>query len=182
MATATLLDPQISMRDLLEKQPGAQRALFKKYHIGGCASCGFRPDETLAQVCERNGNLPMDEVIAHLQQSQEEEDRMQISPAELAEKMRDDAGVKMIDVRTREEFEAARLEGATLFSQELLQEALMKWDRNAPVVFICHHGVRSLDAAAYFAGHGFTNVRSLTGGVDAWSTEIDPTVPRYHLE
>jgi rhodanese-related sulfurtransferase len=39
-----------------------------------------------------------------------------------------------------------------------------------------------MDAAAYFAGHGFTNVRALRGGVDAWSREVDPKVPRYELE
>jgi rhodanese-related sulfurtransferase len=50
------------------------------------------------------------------------------------------------------------------------------------VVFVCHHGVRSLDAAAFFAGHGFQNVRSMNGGIDAWSLEVDPELPRYHLE
>ena len=39
-----------------------------------------------------------------------------------------------------------------------------------------------MDAAAYFQGHGFTNVKSLRGGIDAWSAEVDPKLPRYHLE
>ncbi len=170
------------MHELLEIYPGAQRALFRKYHIGGCASCGFRPEETLAQVCERNEQLPVDEVIRHLDVSRDEDSKMQIAPAELAEHLRSGDGLKLVDVRTHEEFDAAHIDGSTLFSQELMQEMLMKWDRDQPVVFVCHHGIRSMDAAAYFAGHGFTNVKSLTGGVDAWSTEVDPNVPRYHLE
>ncbi|HZV35209.1 MAG TPA: rhodanese-like domain-containing protein, partial [Verrucomicrobiae bacterium] len=54
---------QSQMRDVLEVYPGAQRALFRKYHIGGCSSCGFQPTETLAQVCARNNNLNVDEVL-----------------------------------------------------------------------------------------------------------------------
>ena len=51
MTTApTALDPQLPMRDLLAVYPGAQRALFRKYHVGGCSSCGFAPTETLAQI------------------------------------------------------------------------------------------------------------------------------------
>lgn len=84
--------------------------------------------------------------------------------------------------RTREEFEAAHIEGATLFTQELMQEILSRWDPGEPMVILDHQGARSMDAAAFFAGHGFSNVRSLAGGIDAWSVEIDPSVPRYHLE
>ena len=57
----------------------------------------------------------------------------------------------------------------------------MGWPKHTPIVFCCHLGQRSLDAASYFAGHGFTEVRSMTGGLDAWSTEVDPSVPRYDV-
>ena len=53
----------MTMAELLEAYPGAQRALFRNYHIGGCASCGFRSDETLAQVCHRNDGLDPEEVV-----------------------------------------------------------------------------------------------------------------------
>ena len=71
MAPTTAIDPNITMRELLEQFPGAQRALFRKYHIGGCSSCGFSPDETLAGVCARNENLNVDEVIEHIITSHE---------------------------------------------------------------------------------------------------------------
>ena len=54
------------MREVLEVFPGAQRALFRRYHIGGCSSCGFQPEETLEQVCRRNGDLKVDEVLDHI--------------------------------------------------------------------------------------------------------------------
>ena len=53
MSDAAAIGPQSTMADVLAAWPGAQRALFRRYHIGGCSSCAFRPDETLAQVCER---------------------------------------------------------------------------------------------------------------------------------
>ncbi len=63
-----------------------------------------------------------------------------------------------------------------------MQEVLSKWSRENLLVVYDHQGQRSMDAAAYFQGHGFTNVKSLRGGIDAWSAEVDPKLPRYHLE
>ncbi len=51
------------MREVLEAYPGAQRALFRRYHIGGCSSCGFQPEETLEQVCGRNGGVDVNEAL-----------------------------------------------------------------------------------------------------------------------
>ncbi len=170
------------MSELLKSFPGAQRALFRRYHIGGCSSCGFRDDETLAEVCARNENLPVPEVIEHIIASHEADLSLQISPEDLAEARRAGGTLKIVDIRTREEFDAVHIEGATFFSQELMQEILGSWDRTSLVVFVDHQGTRTADAAAYFAGHGFENVRCLRGGIDAWATEVDPSLPRYDLE
>ncbi|MGH7976221.1 MAG: rhodanese-like domain-containing protein, partial [Limisphaerales bacterium] len=70
-AAAKIISTDSPMREVLENFPGAQRALFRKYHIGGCSSCGFQPTETLAEVCARNGNLDVTEVLAHIQSSHE---------------------------------------------------------------------------------------------------------------
>ncbi|MEY2505382.1 MAG: hypothetical protein QOJ05_1630 [Verrucomicrobiota bacterium] len=170
------------MKELLGQFPGAQRALFRKYHIGGCASCGFSPEETLAGVCARNENLNVDEVVEHIVASEEAERAMQIEPRDLAERVGAGEPVYLLDVRTREEFEAVKLPGAHLFTQELMQEILANTHRQNLFVVYDHTGARSLDAAAYFQGHGFENVKSLRGGIDAWSAEVDPKLPRYHVE
>ena len=180
-STATI-DPDITMKELLEQFPGAQRALFRKYHIGGCSSCGFSPEETLAGVCARNENLDVDEVVEHIVASEAADRAMQIEPKELAETIAADEPVYLLDVRTREEFEAVKLPDAHLFTQDLMQEILAKGSRTNLVVIYDHTGTRSMDAAAYFQGHGFTNVKSLRGGIDAWSAEVDPKLPRYHVE
>jgi rhodanese-related sulfurtransferase len=175
------IDPNTTMAELLQEYPGAQRALFRAYHIGGCASCGFSESETLASVCARNDNLPVEEVVATIFAAHDEDQKTQISPEEVVERLRAGDQVPLIDVRSREEWDAVHIEGATFFTQELMQEMMSEWPKDREIIFVCHHGVRSLDAASYFAGHGFEHVRSMTGGIDAWSVEVDPDLPRYHL-
>src|ERR1700750_1293205 len=155
METGAAIDPQSTMKELLAQFPGAQRALFRKYHIGGCASCGFSPEETLAGVCARNENLDVDEVIEHITASEEAERAMQIEPRELASRIAAGEPVYLLDVRTREEFEAVKLTNAHLFTQELMQEILGNGSRTNLFVIYDHTGARSMDAAAYFQGHGF---------------------------
>ena len=179
---ATAISPNITMRELLEQFPGAQRALFRKYHIGGCSSCGFSPDETLAGVCARNDNLNVDEVAEHIVASDTADRAMQIEPRELADRIAAGENIQLLDVRTREEFNAVKIPNANFFAQELMQEILSNWSREKLLVVYDHQGTRSMDAAAYFQGHGFENVKSLRGGIDAWCVEVDPKLPRYHLE
>jgi rhodanese-related sulfurtransferase len=180
--TSTTIDPSITMRELLEQFPGAQRAMFRQYHIGGCSSCGFSPDETLAGVCARNDNLDVNQVIDHIVESDAADRAMQIEPREVLHRRQAGENIRLLDVRTREEFEAVKIDGAELFTQELMQPILSNWPREELLVVYDHEGARSMDAAAYFHGHGFTNVKSLRGGIEAWSTEVDPKLPRYHLE
>ena len=170
------------MQELLAQFPGAQRAMFRKYHIGGCSSCGFSPNETLAGVCTRNENVDVDEAIDHIIASDAADRAMQIEPRDLAEKLSLGEKVSLLDVRTREEFDTVKIPGAHLFTQELMQEMQSKWPREDLLVIYDHQGLRSMDAAAYFQGHGFSDVKSLRGGIDAYSAEVDSSLPRYHLE
>ncbi len=178
----TDIGPQSTMREVLEVYPGAQRALFKRYHIGGCSSCAFQPQETLAQLCERNANINVEEVIEHLKTSRQQDEQMQISARELAAALQKDKSLKLLDIRTRDEWDAVRIDGAVRMSQETMQEILGKWPREQLMVIYDHAGRQSLDAAAYFQGQGFKNVRCLRGGIDAWAQEVDPKLPRYRLE
>ncbi|HUD47363.1 MAG TPA: rhodanese-like domain-containing protein [Candidatus Baltobacteraceae bacterium] len=174
------IDSGAAMKRVLEVFPGAQRALFRRYHIGGCASCAFQPDETLEALCARNA-LNADEVIEHIKTSHQQDEELQISPGELAA-LTQAGPVRLVDVRAREEFEATHLDGALLLSQPVMQEILGHWPRKDLMVIYDHRGQQSLDAAAYFIGQGFGNVRCLRGGIDAWSREIDAKIPRYRLE
>src|ERR1700690_461031 len=169
------------MSAVLENFPGAQRALFRRYHIGGGSSCGVSPDETLAQVCARNGHLDVAEVLAHIQSSHEQDVKVLISPKELAELLQQDKSVKLVDVRSREEFEAVNITGSVLLSQDVMRELMASCSNTNPIVVIDHAGKNGLDAAAYFMGHGLSNVRCLRGGIDAWAQEVDTKMRRYKL-
>lgn len=176
------LQPNSTMAEVLEAYPGAQRALFRGYHIGGCSSCGFQPGETIGQLCQRNGNLNADEVIEHILKSHQEDLKIALTPRELAEMRERQTPMRLVDIRTREEWEAARIESSILFTQDLMNDMLGKWPREELMVIYDHLGKKSMDAAAYFLGHGFTNIRALEGGIDRWSQEVDPGIRRYRLE
>lgn len=175
------ITPDITMKALLEAYPGAQRALFRNYHIGGCASCGFAPEETLADVCKRHEAPAADVVLEKIREAHLQDEEVWISPSEASATQKAD-GVRFLDIRTREEFEAVRIEGAVLFTQETLQDIMATWPKSTPVIVVDHTGTRSLDAAAYLSGHGFETVRALRGGIDAWSLEVDANLPRYTVE
>ena len=170
------------MAELLEAYPGARRALFARYHIGGCQSCAFSPQETLAELCARNENIPVQELIDHVVANHSKDSKILLSPTELADMLGAEPRLRLVDVRTREEFEAVHLDGAELFSQDLVQEAFTSWDKEATVVLYDHTGTRCLDAAAYFIGHGFDEIRALEGGIDAYAQQVDTSLPRYRVE
>lgn len=174
------IQPQSTMKRVLEVFPGAQRALFRHYHIGGCASCAFQPGETLEALCARN-NLIVADVIQKIETSHEQDRALQIEPAELAQALAS-GPVKLVDIRSREEFDATRIDHAVLLSQPVMQDILAHWPRTDLMVLYDHRGQQSLDAASYFIGQGFRNVRCLRGGIDAWSREVDKKIPRYRVE
>ena len=85
---------------------------------------------------------------------------------------------ELVDVRTEEERAIAKLEGSRLLDQAY-HDHLLTLDPDTPIVFQCHHGIRSQSAAEYCRGLGFRNLFNLRGGIDAWSVLVDPSVPRY---
>lgn len=181
MTIPDVMAPDSAMSAVLEVFPGAQRALFRRYHIGGCSSCGFQPTETLAQVCARNGNLDVAEVLEHIRSSHEQDAKILITPAELAELRKQDPTLRILDVRAREEFEAVNIAGSVLMSQDVMRQIMGEGTNAKPLVVVDHQGKAALDAAAYFMGHGLQNVRCLRGGIDAWATEVETGMRRYKL-
>ena len=176
------IGPTSLMRDVLEAFPGAQRALFRRYHIGGCSSCAFQPTETLEQVCARNNGLDVNEVLEHIRSSHEQDAKILLAPKELAKWLKEDPTLRVVDVRSREEYEAVHLEGSVLLSQDVMRQIMGEGTNSRPLVIVDHQGKQGLDAAAYFMGHGLTNVRCLQGGLDAWSREVDPKLRRYRID
>ena len=178
--TATTVNAASTMQEVLAAYPSAQRALFQRFHIGGCNSCGYEPGDILGEVARSHKIKNLDELIEFIEQAEQTDRRIQMSPMDVAAALKSKLPPRLVDVRTREEWELARIQCATLNTEELAQE-MMHLPKDTPIVFHCHLGQRSLDAASYFAGHGFKNVRSMTGGIDAWSSEVDESILRYEM-
>ena len=182
------LQPNQTMAEIEAAFPSARRALFRAFHIGGCSSCGFQPQETLQEVCLRNENLDPLKAVEIVLAAQDEEDRLQWTPQEL--KAQREAGLVLclVDIRSREEHEAVHIEGSECLTQELTRRLLDQREGSGDgtgvggwVVFYDHQGNHVMDAVSYFIGHGLKQVRGLKGGIDAWSREIDPDLPRYQI-
>ena len=109
---------------------------------------------------------------------------LEIGVAEASALLGDDTDppIRLIDCREDEEFAWCRIEGAELIPlSRFAEEAPVKLlaDTARPVIVYCHHGMRSLQAAQLLRSRGYDHVWSLAGGINAWSVQIDPEVPRY---
>ncbi len=104
-----------------------------------------------------------------------------ISPRQLAERMKSGEPPLLLDVREPEEVAFASLAGAHSIPLGELSDRLeeVKASRDREWVVYCHHGVRSAMAIGIMASNGFSRLANLSGGIDRWSLEVDPSVPRY---
>ena len=105
----------------------------------------------------------------------------EITPRELVARLADGAPTYLLDVRQPWEHELVALRDSVLVPLDELPSRYRDLDppAGALVVTYCHHGVRSLDAAMFLAMHGWSEVASLAGGIDAWARVVDPSLPRY---
>lgn len=172
-----------TMAEILRAYPGAKIALFIRYHIGGCASCSYQLSDTLAEVC-RNYSIadPLEAVLACIRQSASAEAKIHVSPEQVVGAIERGEDLQLLDVRSAEEWQAGRIPGAQPVTVDLTFEALDSWPKETLIVFYSNEGRRSLDKAAYFQAYGFTNARSLDGGIQAWLGKIESAVAGRSLE
>ncbi len=105
---------------------------------------------------------------------------LEIDPQEAQRRL--NGGAILIDVREPEEYATARIDGARLIPMQEIPAEIQKLEGLAAggeLLLLCHHGVRSLQAAQWLREHGLGNSYSVSGGIDRWSREIDSKIPRY---
>jgi rhodanese-related sulfurtransferase len=102
-----------------------------------------------------------------------------LSVTELKNKIQQNEKLFLLDVREPPEYRYARIEGSVLIPLNRIPQRLEELDRDQEIVVICHHGIRSQQAADYLVKSGFKDVANLTGGIDAWSCACDSSVARY---
>jgi molybdopterin/thiamine biosynthesis adenylyltransferase/rhodanese-related sulfurtransferase len=103
----------------------------------------------------------------------------EVTARELREALEQARPIALLDVREPHEHEIAHLPGSRLIPLRELPARLAELDPRTDLVVICHRGARSLHAVELLRGAGFSHVRSLAGGIDAWAEEVDPAMPRY---
>jgi rhodanese-related sulfurtransferase len=104
---------------------------------------------------------------------------LEIAPREVKERLDRGEKLLLVDVREPHEHAICRIEGATLIPMGSIPANLQRLDVDEDVICICHHGMRSMDVANWLRAQGVKSAKSMAGGIDRWSVEIDPAVPRY---
>jgi rhodanese-related sulfurtransferase len=106
-------------------------------------------------------------------------DDLQISPKAVSERIVRGDKLLLVDVREQWEYDLCKLPGAKLVPLGALPANLATLLDAEDVICYCHHGMRSLDAAVWLRQQGVESAKSMAGGIERWSAEIDPSVPRY---
>jgi len=104
---------------------------------------------------------------------------LELTPADLKQRLDRAEKLLLIDVREPWEYEVCRIAGAKLIPMGTIPANLQSLDTDDDVICYCHHGMRSLDVAVWLRKQGVAGAKSLAGGIERWSLEIDPQVPRY---
>ena len=103
----------------------------------------------------------------------------EISPQAVKQKREAGESFVILDVREPFEYKTANIPDSVLIPLGELPARIHELDHTQPIVTLCHHGMRSQSALALLLKHGFTDVKNLTGGIDAYSRMVDPSIPRY---
>lgn len=105
----------------------------------------------------------------------------EVTPRDVARRRAGGEELVLLDVREPKEVATAAVEGAVVVAMGEVASRLSELEayRERPIVVMCHHGMRSMRVAMFLRQQGFGDVRSMAGGIDLWSRDIDPAVARY---
>jgi len=104
---------------------------------------------------------------------------MEVAPREVKDKLTRGEKILFVDVREQWEYDTSHIEGSVLIPLREIPAHLPRLESAGEVILFCHHGMRSMDAAAWLRSQGVTGARSMAGGIDLWASEVDPNIPRY---
>ncbi len=135
-----------------------------------CPICSEHPTQT--ELIDYDQFCGIEPAAAH-------DDGFDIDVTELARWRAEKRDLVVLDVRTPQEYQIARIEGSILIPLQELPDRLNELDTASMIVAQCHGGVRSAQAVHFLRQHGFAKTKNLAGGIDAWSVQVDPGVPRY---
>ncbi|MBI4163830.1 MAG: molybdopterin-synthase adenylyltransferase MoeB [Candidatus Aenigmarchaeota archaeon] len=135
-----------------------------------CPLCGT--NKTITQLIDY-------EQFCGISQKPVEEDDEQINPKKLKELFDKKEDLILVDVREQSEYQICHIEGSKLIPLGQIKQRSEELDKNKLIVLHCHHGGRSMQALSYLKSLGFTKLKNLDGGIDAWADEVEPTMTKY---
>lgn len=174
--SSPILNEHSSLQEILAQYPQGKKFVERKYGI---------PIETddkvipLKDFATKYGLPPAPILFMEIQMAEHSMSVTEITVFEAQKLIEKIPELAILDVREEWEVKVGKLKSSMVLTSELLDQILNQWSKDTPVLLYCHHGIRSLDAAHFLADRGFRKIFSLRGGIDAWSTHIDPTIPRY---
>ncbi len=166
------------MKDVEILFPYTRSTLHTQFHIGGCSKCGYEPHNTIEDIAKKYSKDPH-VVLESLNQGFEDMNTAEISMDKFAEIQSSSQKFIVIDVREEWEYNIAHIPGSLLLTELNFADMLLKAKEASHVIVVCHHGMRSMNATLYLREHGIHNAKSLTGGIDAYSLQIDGMIQRY---
>jgi len=176
-----VFNPDTSMIEVNKVLPEVHTLLFKAFHIGMPVS-GYKPDETIFTVCEKH-DKKIGEVLSLLNREAGGKLLPVITPEEL--KLQIESGrtdLVLLDIREKWEHDIAKIEGATLITRDNSEKIITTTPKDREVVLIDWKGDRAPSFQKWLSERGFTNVKCLEGGIDAWSEKVNTHLARYDID
>ncbi len=167
-----------TMKEVETLFPFARSLLHSKFHVGGCANCGYDSNETIEQVASKHSK-DAHAMVTALNEGIEDMQKSEITIQEFSDLQKRNAKILIVDVREDWEFELARIPNSILLAEKNFEQTVAHSKNVECVVVVCHHGLRSMNATLYLRENGVANAKNLQGGVDAYSVKLDNSVPRY---
>ncbi len=176
-----VFNPDTPMTEVNRVLPEVHTLLFKKFHIGMPVS-GYQPDETIFTVCEKH-DKKIGEVMALLNAEAKGKNTPSLSPEELQSQIESGrTDLSLLDIREKWEHDIAKIEGATLITRDNCESVLTTTPKDREIVLIDWKGDRAPSFQKWLADRGFTHVKCLEGGIDAWSEKINTHLSRYDID
>ena len=111
--------------------------------------------------------------------SEQKEHVYELTPTQLAEKLKSQPNTRLIDIREQDEWEYCHIDGAEWMPMQSVPSRLAELSQDDTLVLYCHHGSRSAFVLNFLHQKGYTDIAHLRGGIDAWARDIDPDMPTY---
>jgi len=165
-----------SLEEIVKLYPSAILFLEKKYSVKELP----HPSTINLKNLSKEYSLPPPQILfMEIQLHGTSQSVEEITALEAQSLLKTDPLLRVLDVRENWERSFGSIPHSQILTDNLFSEALQNWSKDSAIIFYCHFGVRSRDAAHEFAKNGFTKVYVIRGGIDAWSSQVDTTIPRY---